>query len=235
MTVYGGPRPSLPGPKHDKVLLGAAAVAVLAVVVGIVLGARAFMSDDPQATGATQTPLSAGEDSSAPAPPPSAAPPPSPAASPTPSPTPPKAALLAAKPSLIRPDHSQLCLQANGGNGGNTTQQGCDGNNPTEMWVPQAIGGSQDTFQFVNAADNRCLSVSNNSKDNFAQVWLWDCHADIGQLWKLVPDNGGYRLLNPNSNRCLTIEGGNPQPGAVARIFDCNGQADERYKFQPLG
>ncbi|MEU7874138.1 RICIN domain-containing protein [Dactylosporangium sp. NPDC049140] len=235
MTVYGGPRPSLPGPRPDKLLLGAAGVAVLAIIAGIVFAVQAFMSDDPQSTSAQQAPPSVGAESSAPAaaPPSSPAPPPSP--TPSPSPPPKKAALLAAKPSLMRPDHSGLCLQANGGNGGNTTQQGCDGNNPTELWVPQAIGDSQDTFQFVNAADNRCLSVANNAKDNFAQVWLWDCHADIGQLWKLVPDNGAYRLLNPNSNRCLTIESGNPAPGAVARIFDCNGQPDERYRFQPLG
>src|SRR4051794_21610907 len=175
MTVYGGPRPTPPPPagsKPDKLLLGAAAFAVLALIAGIVFGVQAFLSDDPGSTSAPQVPQNAGAASSDSAPPPP--PPTSAAASPTPSPTPtqPKPAILAAKPTLIRPDHSGLCLQANGGNGGAASQQPCDGNNATELWVPQALGGSQDTFQLVNAADNRCLSVSNNSKDNLAQLWL---------------------------------------------------------------
>ncbi|WP_433048037.1 RICIN domain-containing protein [Dactylosporangium sp. CS-033363] len=236
MTVYGGPRPSLPAPKPDKLLIGAAAFAVLAVVAGIIFGVQAFMSSDSGSTSAPQAPAGSAPASSAPpaAPPPTSA---AASASPTPSPTPPakKAPILAAKPTLIRPAHSGLCLQANGGNGGNATQQGCDGNNPTEMWVPQQIGDAGDTFQFVNAADNRCLSVSNNSKDQGAQVWLWDCHADTGQLFKLVPDNGGYRMYNANSNRCTSIQAGNPAPGTIMVIWDCNGAADERWGFQPLG
>jgi hypothetical protein len=235
MTVYGGPRPTPPAPKPDKLLLGAAGVAALAVIAGIVFAVQAFVSGDPQSTGAPQAPVDSAIASSAPAaalPAPTSA---APSPSPTPSPTPKKAALLAAKPTLIHPAHSGLCLQANGGNGGNATQQGCDGNNATELWVPQAMGNAQDTFQFVNAADNRCLSVSNNSRDNGAQVWLWDCHADIGQLWKLVADNGGYRLFNPNSNRCASIQAGNPAPGTITVIWDCNGAADQRWGFQPLG
>ncbi|WP_433207365.1 RICIN domain-containing protein [Dactylosporangium sp. CS-047395] len=235
MTVYGGPRPSLPAPKPDKLLIGAAAFAVLAVVAGIIFGVQAFMSSDTESTSAPHSPIGSAAASSAPAAPPatSAAPPPSP----TPSPTPPakKAALLVAKPSLIRPAHSGLCLQANGGNGGTVSQQGCDGNNATELFVPQAIGDAGDTFQFVNAADNRCLSVRDNSNDNGAQVWLWDCHADTGQLFKLVADNGGYRMLNPNSNRCTSIQAGNPAPGAILIVYDCNGAADERWGFQPIG
>ncbi|MFI5911071.1 RICIN domain-containing protein [Dactylosporangium sp. NPDC051541] len=234
MTVYGGPRPELPAPKPDKLLLGAAGVALLAVIAGIVFAVQAFTSDDPKTTTAPQAPLQpATASSAAPPPPPASA---APSASPTPSATPAKKpAILAAKPTLLRPAHSGLCLQANGGNGGNTTQQGCDGNNATELWVPQAMGDSTEVFQFINAADNRCLSVSNNSKDNGAQVWIWDCHADTGQLWKLVADQGGYRLLNPNSNKCASISAGNPAPGTGLVIWDCNGALDERWSFQPMG
>ncbi|GAA3451681.1 RICIN domain-containing protein [Dactylosporangium matsuzakiense] len=234
MTVYGGPRPELPAPKPDRLLLGAAGAALLAVIAGVVFAVQAFMSDDPRTTAAPPVEQSsAAPASAAPPPPPTSA---APSPSPTPSPTPTrKPAILAAKPSLIHPAHSGLCLQANAGNGGNATQQGCDGNNATELWVPQAMGDSTEIFQFVNAADNRCLSVSNNSSDNGAQVWIWDCHADTGQLWKLVGDNGGYRLLNPNSNKCASISGGNPAPGTIMVIWDCNGAADQRWSFQPTG
>ncbi|WP_432975151.1 RICIN domain-containing protein [Dactylosporangium sp. CA-233914] len=235
MTVYGGPRPTPPAPKPDKLLLGAAGAAVLAVVAGIVFGAQAFMSGDPQASGAPAVQHQVSAPPSAPAsPPPSAAPSLSPSATPSPTPTPKKAAILAEKPSLVLARHSGQCLQAGGGNGANAAQQPCDPNNPTMRWIPQAMVNSTDTFQLINAADSRCLSVRDNSKDNWAEVWLWDCHADIGQAWRMVADQDGYRFLNPNSNRCMSIESARQEPGALARIWDCNGAPDQRFVFQPL-
>ncbi|MFG2041463.1 RICIN domain-containing protein [Dactylosporangium sp. NPDC048998] len=233
MTVYGGPRPTPPAPKPDKVLLAASGFLVLALVAGIVFGVQAFMSDSPNGTSAAEQAEQRSDAPSQPAPSdaPSSAPPPP---SPTLSPTPPKAALLAAKPTLMRPDHSGLCLQANPGDGGNASQQPCDGNNRTMLWVPQAMNGSQDTFEFINAADNRCLDVNGASKDNGAELVIWDCHGGANQLWRPVRDGDGYRLVSLNSGRCIGIDSGNPAPGAVARQWDCDGSTNQRWQFQQL-
>ncbi|GAA2349429.1 RICIN domain-containing protein [Dactylosporangium salmoneum] len=234
MTVYGGPRPTPPAPKPDKLLFGAFGFLVVAVIAGIVFAVQAFRSQPPQATGAAGQPGPASNAASPAAPPPaasSAAPPPSPTASPTPA----KAALLAAKPTLMRPDHSGLCMQANQGNGGNASQQQCDGNNTTMVWVPRAMNDTQDTFEFVNAADNRCLDVNGGSKDNGAQILIWDCHGGPNQLWKLVRNGDGYQLVSLNSGRCIGIDSGNPSPGAAARQWDCDNSTNQRWQFQPLG
>jgi hypothetical protein len=241
MTVYGGPGPSpspgRPSPSQgrrpDKLLLAALGFLVLAVIAGVVFGLQAFTSNKSGDPSAAQREEQAGAPASGPpsAAHSSAAPPPP---SPTPSKTPAKPPIVAAKPSLVRAAHSGLCLQANGGNGGNATQQPCDPNNGTMLWVPMAMNGSQDTFQLVNAADNRCLSVANNSRDAGPQLWLWDCHGDTGQVFKLVKDADGYRLLNLSSNRCASVQSAQTNPGTVVIQWDCDGTAAERWQFQPL-
>ncbi|GAA4252684.1 RICIN domain-containing protein [Dactylosporangium darangshiense] len=234
MTVYGGPRPTPPAPKPDKVLLAALGFTVLAVIVGVILGVQAFTSNSPKGTSAAEREASVADPASEA--PPSAAPSSAPAPpSPSPSPTQAKPALLAAKPTLMRPDHSGLCMQANAGNGGNASQQACDGNNATMLWVPRAMNNTQDTFEFINAADNRCMDVNGASKDNGAQIVIWDCHGQANQLWKLVRDGDGYRFVSLNSGRCIGIDAGNPAPGAVARQWDCDGSTNQRWQFQQLG
>jgi hypothetical protein len=235
MTVYGGPRPTPPAPKPDKVLLAAIGFTVLAVIVGVILGVQAFTSGKPSGLSAAEQEQQSGNVASAAPPsaaaPSSAAPPPSPSASPTKA----KPAILAAKPTLMRPDHSGLCMQANAGNGGAASQQACDQNNATMLWVPQAMNNTQDTFEWVNAADNRCLDVNGASKDNGAQLVLWDCHGGANQLWKMVRDGDGFRFVSLNSGRCIGIDAGNPAPGAVARQWDCDGSTNQRWQFQQLG
>ncbi|MET7394381.1 RICIN domain-containing protein [Dactylosporangium sp. NPDC005572] len=230
MTVYGGPRPTPPAPKPDPVLIGAFAFLVVAIIVGVVLAAQAFTDDGPSGpvnAGAT-TGLPAAPQSSAAAP---SSAPPSPSASPTPSPTKAKA-LVEAKPSLLRASHSQLCLQANDGNGAIGVQQPCDGNNRTELWVPQAVNGSQDTFRWVNAQDNRCLDVNGGSKDNGAQIVQWDCHGAPNQQWRLQRDGDGYRVVSVNSGKCIGVDGGRTDPGAEARQWDCDGSPNQRWVIQ---
>ncbi|MER7003595.1 RICIN domain-containing protein [Dactylosporangium sp. NPDC000555] len=236
MTVYGGPRPVPPEPparRPDKVLLAAFGFLVLALIVGIVFGVRAFTSDPPRASSAAgqSEPPSAAASQPAPSAAPSSAPPPS---SPAPSSPPPPKALLAAKPTLMRPGHSGLCLQANPGNGGNASQQPCDGNNRTMLWVPQAMNGSRDTFELINAADNRCLDVSGGSKDNGPQLIITDCHGGPTQLWRPVRDGDGYHVVNLNSGRCIGIDAANPAPGAAARQWDCDGSTNQRWQFQQV-
>jgi len=230
MTVYGGPQPSLPPKKPDPVLLGAAAFLVVALIVGTVFAVQAFVSDGPSRTSNAERPdqnsAPAAEPSSAAAP--SSAAPPSPTRSPTPAAAQP---LVAAKPSLLRASHSGLCLQANDGNGAGAVQQPCDGNNRTELWVPQVLGGGPDTFTFVNTQDNRCLDVNGGAKDNGAQIVQWDCHGGPNQQWRLQRDGDGYRLVSLNSGRCIGVDAGRTDPGAPARQWDCDGSPNQRWQF----
>ncbi|MDG6101355.1 RICIN domain-containing protein [Dactylosporangium aurantiacum] len=241
MTVYGGPRPTPPGapagappgaprgawPRitQDPLLFGAFAFLVVAVIAGLIFAFQGggdgeggpSLAEQQTAAPAGPPPSQAG--SSAPAPPPSSA-----AAS-----TAPPQGLLPAKPTLLRASHSGLCLQAAEGNGGAATQMPCD-NNPTQVWMPQAVAGTQDVYAFVNTKDNRCLDVNGASKDNGAQVLQWDCHGGPNQQWRLQRDGDGFRFVSLNSGRCIGVDSGSPAPGAAARQWDCDNSANQRWQ-----
>ena len=180
---------------------------------------RPSAAEQQTAAPAGPVPSQAAPSSAAPPPPSSAAP----------SPTPPKA-MIPAKPTLLRASHSGLCMQAAEGNGGIATQMPCD-NNPTQVWMPQAVAGAQDVFAFVNTKDNRCLDVNGGSKDNGAQVLQWDCHGGPNQQWRLQRDGNGYRFVSLNSGRCIGVDSGSPAPGAAVRQWDCDNSANQRWQL----
>lgn len=218
MTVYGGPRPTPPRPKLDPVLLTAFGFLVVAVIAGIVFavqgsGGGGHVSRAEQATAAPAQPVQQSPTATS--------------AAPSPSPSPTQGAIPTG-PAALRAGHSQLCLQANEGNGGNATQVPCD-RNPTQLWVPHAAG--PDTYTFVNAKDNRCLDVNGGSRDNGAQVLQWDCHGGPNQQWQLRRDGDGYNIVSVNSGKCIGIDSGNPAAGTPARQWDCDGSANQRWQF----
>jgi hypothetical protein len=232
MTVYGGPRPTPPAPKPDPILLGAFGFLVLAVIVGVILGARAFMSD-PGGTAAPQQERTVDAGASPAPAAPSSAPTSSPSApAQSASSTPAKNGFLAAKATLLVAGHTGMCLLSNPGDGGNASQQPCDGNNPAMVWVPQLVQGSQNTFRFVNAGTEKCLDVNGASRDNGANVLAWDCHGGPNQQWRLDRDGDGYRVVSINSGKCMGIDNNKTNPGALARQWDCDASANQRWKFQ---
>ncbi|MFF5229407.1 RICIN domain-containing protein [Dactylosporangium sp. NPDC000521] len=240
MTVYGGPRPTSPatpggpggsgGPprvKPDPLLFGAFGFLVVAVVVGLVLAFQGGGSGSGQPSAAERATGAPAEQAPSQAAPTSAAPPPPSSAAPS---SAPPQALIPAKPTLLRASHSSLCMQAQEGNGGVATQMPCD-NNPTQVWMPQSVGGSRDVFAFVNTKDNRCLDVNGGSKDNGAQILQWDCHGGPNQQWRLQRDGDGFRFVSMNSGRCIGVDSGSPAPGAAVRQWDCDNSANQRWQL----
>ncbi len=228
MTVYGGPRPTPPPPRitPDPLLFGAFGFLVVAVVAGLIFafqggGGGGTPSAAERGSGVPAEPVPSQAGSSAAAPPSSAPP--------SPSPTPPQS-LIPVKPTLLRASHSGLCMQAQEGNGGVATQMPCD-NNPTQVWMPQLVSGTQDVYAFVNTKDNRCLDVNGGSKDNGAQVLQWDCHGGPNQQWRLQRDGDGFRFVSVNSGRCIGVDSGSPNPGAAARQWDCDNSANQRWQL----
>lgn len=54
---------------------------------------------------------------------------------------------------------------------------------------------------------NRCVDVAAVSKDNGANVQLWDNNGVTGQIWKFVEESEGvYRIKNAYSNKYLSLD-----------------------------
>ena len=58
--------------------------------------------------------------------------------------------------------------------------------------------------------NNRCVEVASSSKDNNANVQLWDNNGVTGQIWKFVEESEGvYRIKNAYSNKYLGLDSSN--------------------------
>ena len=66
-----------------------------------------------------------------------------------------------------------------------------------------------DQWLSINTStyNNRCVEVASSSKDNNANVQLWDNNGVTGQIWKFVEASEGvYRLKNAYSNKYLSLD-----------------------------
>lgn len=65
-----------------------------------------------------------------------------------------------------------------------------------------------DQWLSINTStyNNRCVEVASSSKDNDANVQLWDNNGVTGQIWKFVEESEGvYRIKNAYSNKYLSL------------------------------
>jgi hypothetical protein len=72
----------------------------------------------------------------------------------------------------------------------------------------------------------KCLDVRNGSRDNGAQVWLYECNGTGAQVWEIRADR---TWRNPQSGRCLTTEGGSSSDGTLLMIWTCTGGTYQRW------
>lgn len=66
-----------------------------------------------------------------------------------------------------------------------------------------------DQWLSINTCNNidRCVEVAAVSKDNGANVQLWDNNGVTGQIWKFVEESEGvYRIKNAYSNKYLSLD-----------------------------
>ena len=66
-----------------------------------------------------------------------------------------------------------------------------------------------DQWLSINTStyNNRCVEVASSSKDNNANVQLWDNNGVTGQIWKFVEvSEGVYRIKNAYSNKYLGLD-----------------------------
>eukprot|EP00798_Chlamydomonas_sp_ICE-L_P017741 gene17741-24101_t len=86
-------------------------------------------------------------------------------------------------------------------------------------------GGSRHRLLRAGHAPNLCLDVSEWSKATGAQVYMFRCHGDSNQKWKL----DGKNLVNANSGKCLNVWENKSQPGAALKQYPCDGGANSSW------
>ncbi|MFE2548229.1 RICIN domain-containing protein [Streptomyces sp. NPDC059355] len=92
----------------------------------------------------------------------------------------------------------------------------------TNAWpsaLPLPAGG-----QIRNVNSDKCLEITNSSKDNGAPAQQWTCGSQPGAKWEYRPTAtaGVYQIVNVNSGKCLEIVNSGKDNGVRAQQYACH-------------
>lgn len=81
---------------------------------------------------------------------------------------------------------------------------------------------------------NRCVEVAAVSKDNGANVQLWDNNGVTGQIWKFAEESEGvYRIKNAYSNKYLSLDSSHKnEEGANVLQLSSTGGDDQLWRAE---
>lgn len=93
-----------------------------------------------------------------------------------------------------------------------------------------------DQWLSINTCTNidRCVEVAAVSKDNGANVQLWDNNGVTGQIWKFVEESEGvYRIKNAYSNKYLSLDSSHKnEEGANVLQLSSSGEDDQLWRAE---
>lgn len=93
-----------------------------------------------------------------------------------------------------------------------------------------------DQWLSINTCTNidRCVEVAAVSKDNGANVQLWDNNGVNGQIWKFVEESEGvYRIKNAYSNKYLSPDSSHKnEEGCNVLQLSSNGRDDQLWRAE---
>ncbi|GGM21071.1 hypothetical protein GCM10011608_02110 [Micromonospora sonchi] len=221
-SVYGTRRAGLP---RDPLLLGALAVGLVGMLVGVLFASGVFDGDDPtpspSAVAGSPTPAEPSPTEEEPTPT-TETPEPTESATPTAEPHP------LAGPRVFQGAGSGLCLGLDGGHQAAGAELAACSGGPEQQWVVNTFG--PDTVTLTNAAYNQCLDVEGGSGDDGARLQQYGCHGEGNQQWRLQPvDDGTMLLVAVHSGKCAQVRDGGVAPGDDIVQAPCDGNPAQRW------
>lgn len=93
-----------------------------------------------------------------------------------------------------------------------------------------------DQWLSINTCTNidRCVEVAAVSKDNGANVQLWDSNGVTGQIWKFIEESEGvYRIKNAYSNKYLSLDSSHKnEEGCNVLQLSSNDRDDQLWRAE---
>ncbi len=117
------------------------------------------------------------------------------------------------------------------GDGDAVQQWSCHGGD-NQLW--RFTPGDAGHYVIVSRNSGKCLDVHGGDRGDGARVQQWSCNGGANQQWRSEPDDGGYhRLVNRNSGKCLDVYGGDHGDGARIVQWSCNGGSNQQFAARP--
>ncbi|MBQ4819162.1 RICIN domain-containing protein [Aquimarina sp. MMG016] len=89
---------------------------------------------------------------------------------------------------------------------------------------------------FIRTKNNKCITVSEQSAANGANINQWQCVNQTNQKWTFnAKGQGYYEIRNLNSNKCLDISGVSEDNGANVHQWNCHGRDNQQFIITAVG
>jgi len=96
------------------------------------------------------------------------------------------------------------------------------------------LGGAQlvaAKSTIVNAANGKCLDMTNGSTSNGAQPQIWTCNDNPQQFWNFISIGSPFFLIqNANSGKCLSILNNSTARSATVIQWTCNFSGNDLWE-----
>jgi hypothetical protein len=92
---------------------------------------------------------------------------------------------------------------------------------------------SNQNYRIVNRGSGKSLDAAGTA--NGSNVLQWDYWGGSNQKWKIVADNGSYRVLNVASNRALDVYQSSTADGGNVIIWDYWGSNNQKWDLVQVG
>ena len=87
----------------------------------------------------------------------------------------------------------------------------------------------------ISTENNMVLDVTKDSKENCANIELWEKNGGNNQKFKLIYKDGYYTIECVNSGKYFDVYGNYKQKGTNVEQFDANGQDNQKWILKDAG
>ena len=119
--------------------------------------------------------------------------------------------------------------------------EGANPNNGAKTILYASNGGTNQQYKLTRQSDgsyritpmhsqNKCVEVRNSSKNNGAEVGIWDYVGIDCQKWYIMQKNGYYVFVNKNSGKYLDVDNG--QAKNLTRVHQWGGDGGWTEQFR---
>jgi len=132
---------------------------------------------------------------------------------------------------LLRPAHSNLCLDVSGG--AQLQQKACTDNNSAQQFDIAATNGGW--AKLTSAYSGLSVQVSSGSTAEGAAINTAGYSGSNQQQFMFLKNGGGYVLKARHSGKCADLKDWSGDAGGLLQQLTCGGGANQTFVLQPTG
>lgn len=132
---------------------------------------------------------------------------------------------------LVKPAHSNLCLDVN--SGGQLQQKACVDGAVAQQWDISATNGGWS--RIASASNGLVVQVSAGSSSDGAVINTASYGGSNQQQFMFLKNGGGYVLKTRHSGKCADLKDWSGDAGGLLQQLGCSGGGNQTFTLTPTG